>query len=164
MLHRVLIRSVLAMLAALALPTAAWAGPAAKLSDLAWMAGSWDGPGIAGAPSTESWSPAGGGQMPGHFRQLNPDGSVMFYELLALAEKDGSLVLRLKHFNADLTGWEEKATVREFPLSAVSRDRWEFSGIAYQREGRNRMTVTVLIRNADKSQETLTFRLRRRGR
>lgn len=156
-------RTLLA-LAALILPHTAWAGPAARLTDLAWMTGRWDGPGIAGAPSTESWSPAVGGQMPGHFRQLKADGSVMFYELMTLAEKDGSLVLRLKHFNPDLTGWEDKDTVREFPLSAVSRDRWEFSGITYRREARNRMTVTVLVRNADKTQETLTFALRRRGR
>lgn len=161
---RVAMRLMLAGLGVFLLPVASWAGPPARLADMAWLAGSWDGVGIGGAAATESWSPAAGGQIPGHFRQLSADGTVMFYELLALAEKDGSLVLRLKHFNADLTGWEEKATVREFPLTATSRDRWEFSGIGYQREGRNRMTVTVLVRNADKTQETLVFKLRRRGR
>lgn len=155
--------AVIAMLA-LMLPSAAAAGPPARLADLGWIVGSWEGEGIAGASATEVWSPAAAGQIPGHFRQLKPDGSVLFYELLALVEKDGSLALRLKHFNADLTGWEEKAVVREFPLIKVTRDTWEFSGITYQREGPRRMTVTVLIRNADKSQELLTFKLRRRGR
>ena len=157
-----MIRRLLFALAALLLPAAAQAGPPARLADLAWMAGSWEGEGIEGAPAAEAWSPAAGGQMPGHFRQLKADGSVMFYEILALAEKDGSLALRLKHFNADLTGWEEKAEVREFPLTAVSRDRWEFSGITYQREGRGRMTVEVLVRDASGAQEKLVFRIRRR--
>jgi hypothetical protein len=157
-------RHILIVITALLLPAAAQAGPPARLADLAWMAGSWEGEGIEGAPAAEAWSPIAGGQMPDHFRQLKPDGSVMFYEILALVEKDGSLVLRLKHFNADLTGWEEKAEVRDFPLTAVSRDRWEFSGIVYQREGRGRMTVEVLVRSASGAQEKLVFRLRRRGR
>ena len=161
---RPLIRAMMIAMLALLLPSAAMAGPSARLADLGWIVGSWEGEGIAGAPAIEAWSPAAAGQIPGHFRQLKPDGSVMFYEFLALVEKDGSLMLRLKHFNADLSGWEEKAVVREFPLTKVTRDRWEFSGITYQREGRSRMTVTVLIRNADKSQELLTFKLRRRGR
>jgi hypothetical protein len=153
---------LLALIAAGSVSAPVLAAPSARLADLEWIVGSWEGPGIAGAPSIEAWSPAAAGQIPGHFRQLKPDGSVLFYEFLTFAEKDGSLVLRLKHFNADLTGWEEKAVVREFPLSRLARDTWEFSGITYIREGRNRMKVTVQIRNADKSQDLLTFRLKRK--
>lgn len=88
----------------------------------------------------------------------------MFYEFFAIVEREGSLALRLKHFNADLTGWEEKDVVREFPLTAVSPGKWEFSGITYERAGKGRMTVTVLIRNQDGAQELLTFKFRKSGR
>lgn len=144
-------------------PATAMAGPAATLADLGWLAGSWEGEGIEGAPALEAYAPAAGGQMVGHFRQLNKDGSVMFYELITIVEDGGALAYRLKHFNADLTGWEEKDKVVVFPLTAASKQRWDFSGLVYERTGRDAMTATVLIHKDDGAQETLVFRFRRKG-
>lgn len=142
--------------------TPAWAaGPPATLADLSWMVGSWEGPGIDGAPSAESYSPAAGGAMPGHFRQLNADGTVMFYELITFVEEEGSLVLKLKHFNADLTGWEEKGDVASFPLTEVGANRWAFGGIVYERTGEDAMDVDVAMRHSDGSRSTLEFRFTR---
>ena len=39
-----------------------------------------------------------------------------FQELMALVEVEGSLELWVKHFNADFTGWEEKADFVRFRL------------------------------------------------
>ena len=36
-----------------------------------------------------------------------------------LAEENGSLALKLKHFNADLTGWEAKDDMLTFRLVAI---------------------------------------------
>jgi hypothetical protein len=77
----------------------------ATLSDFAWLAGHWTGPGLAGA-AEETWTGPAGGSMLGMYRLVR-EGKVVFYEILTLTEKDGSVVLRLKHFNPDLTGWEE---------------------------------------------------------
>jgi hypothetical protein len=152
---------LLPLLALIAGLPAAAAGPSATLADLAWMEGSWHGEGIAGAPAVEAYSAAADGAMPGHFRQLNPDGSVMFYELIAFVEAEGSLVLKLKHFNADLTGWEEKDDVRSFPLTEVGEGRWAFGGIVYERTGASTMLVSVAMRNDDGSRESLTFTFRK---
>lgn len=157
---RHLICSIAAM--ALCLPTLAQAGPPAQLSDLGWLVGQWEGEGIGGAPAVEVYSTVAGGQLPGHFRQLNPDGTVQFYELIVIAERDGSLVYRLKHFGPDLVGWEDQTTVREFPLSAVEENRWEFSGLTYQRLGPDRMTVSVVVAGQNGANETLVFHFRRR--
>jgi hypothetical protein len=46
--------------------------------------------------------------MVGPYRGLKTDGSPVFNELLLLREEKGSLMVRLKHFDPDLIGWEEK--------------------------------------------------------
>lgn len=135
---------------------------AQKLADLSWLEGSWEGTGIGGARATEVYSGVAGGQIVGHFRQLKPDGSVMFYELVTIDEKDGQLRYRLKHFNPDLTGWETQAEVREFVLISATTNRWIFSGLAYERIGQNQMTATVISRRLDGSEEPLEFRFRRK--
>jgi hypothetical protein len=139
-----------------------FAGPAAAtpVADLAWLEGSWEGAGVAGAPALEVYSKAADGQMVGHFRQLNADGTVMFYELITIGSRDGVLTYSLKHFNADLTGWEEQNTVRRFPLSTTKPERWEFSGIVYERTGTDSMTVTVATKSGG-ADETLVFHFKR---
>ena len=150
-----------AIAAVLLLPASAIAAPAATLADVAWMQGNWEGEGIEGAPALEAYAPAAGGQMVGHFRQLNTDGSVMFYELITIVEQGGTLAYRLKHFNADLTGWEEKDKVVSFPLTDRNGDRLDFSGLVYERTGKDSMTATVKVSEGGKT-ETLVFRFRRK--
>jgi len=93
--------------------------PPASLEQLDWLVGQWEGEGIRGAPAMESWLPAMGGIMVGTFVQETPEGAIMFTEHLYMMEEAGSLVLRLKHFNADLTGWEEKDEMVTFRLIAI---------------------------------------------
>jgi len=76
--------------------------PPARLEDLAWLQGQWEGAGLTG-PATEVYSSPAGGQIAGHFRQLR-DGRVWFFEIMAIAQVGPSLEYRLKHFNEDLTG------------------------------------------------------------
>lgn len=137
--------------------------PAAKseLSDLTWLAGTWEGTGIDGGAATEVYTAPAGGQIVGHFRQLRPDGSVMFYELMTIAQVGNTLHYRLKHFDVDLTGWEEKTEVRSFPLIATGRDTWFFDGLTIRREGASGMVATVRVGNADGTNQELAFRYRR---
>lgn len=156
-------KSWLVVLSAILLtPGSAIAAPAATLADISWLSGSWEGEGIEGAPALEAYAPAAGGQMVGHFRQLNKDGTVMFYELITIVEQGGTLAYRLKHFNADLTGWEEKEKVVSFPLTERKGDRLDFSGLVYERTGKDTMTASVKVSEGGKEQ-TLIFRFRRKG-
>src|SRR5688500_20144863 len=90
--------------------------PAATLADMKWLEGRWIGEAFGGK-TEEFWSAAEGGAMVGWFRLINK-GKPVFYEILTEAEHEGSLVIRLKHFHADLKGWEEKNEVQEFRLVA----------------------------------------------
>jgi hypothetical protein len=93
--------------------------PPATIDQLDWLVGQWAGEGIQGAPAMESWLPPIGGTMVGTFVQETPDGAIMFSEHMYILPQDGSLALKLKHFNADLTGWEEKDDMLTFRLVAI---------------------------------------------
>lgn len=93
--------------------------PPATLKQMAWLVGQWAGVGIQGAPAMESWLPPTGPVMVGTFVQQTREGDIMFTEHMYLMAEKGTLVLRLKHFNADLTGWEEKDDMLTFRLVAM---------------------------------------------
>ena len=133
--------------------------PPAKINDLAWLAGQWVGEGLGGI-ATEVYSPIAGGQMVGHF-SLVQDGKVAFYEIVSIVEYGGSLEYRLKHFNADLTGWEEKAQVQRFALVATDKDVWYFDGFTMRREGADGLIITVRAKRKDGTSSELVFRYRR---
>jgi hypothetical protein len=122
-----------------------FASPSATLRDMAWLAGEWTGAGLGGV-TDEVWSPAASGAMMGMFR-LVKDGKVVFYEFLTLVEEGGSLVLKLKHFNADLTGWEEKADFVSFRLLKVAPDVAHFAGLTFKRVGDDRAEIFLAIRD-----------------
>lgn len=127
---RVLTGVLPAVLAVIALGTPALAqetrlgeagfeSPPATLKQVDWLVGQWVGEGIQGAPAMESWLPPTGPTMVGTFVQETGGGIIMFTEHMYLMEEAGTLVLRLKHFNADLTGWEEKGEMLTFRLVAI---------------------------------------------
>ena len=81
--------------------------PPATLEDVAWLAGSWEGEAF-GASFEEVWNPPSAGSMIGLFKVLHGD-EVSLYEIMLLVEEEGSLSLKVKHFDPDFTAWEEKA-------------------------------------------------------
>ena len=132
--------------------------PPASLDGIAWLAGHWHGQGLGGAVE-EVWAEAAGGQMMGAFRMIKDD-QVAFYEIMTIAEHDGSLVLRLKHFNADLTGWEDKDQTVDFPLVRMDDQAAYFDGMTLRRDGPDAMTVFVRI-GQDDGPQIATFNYRR---
>ncbi|WP_084397448.1 DUF6265 family protein [Henriciella aquimarina] len=103
---------------------------AATIEDLAWLEGRWTGGGLGGV-SEEIMSAPSGGQIMGMFRQSKADGTLQFYEFYHFAEEDGSVILRIKHFHPDLTGWEEKDEREAFPLVALGETAAYFDGLTF---------------------------------
>ena len=103
--------------------------PPATLADMDWLVGQWSGTGIGGAPAHESWLPPTGNTMVGTFIQQTAEGGIQFTEHLYLMEEEGSLVMRLKHFNADLTAWEDKEGMVTFRLIAIEPCAAYFRGL-----------------------------------
>ena len=141
--------TVIAVFVTSATPLLAQSGatPPAKatLDDFTWIVGQWTGTGLGGT-SEETWLPPSGGALPGVFRQVQ-DGKVVFYELLAFVERESTVVLRLKHFNADLTGWEEKAHVLEFPLVEITPTKAVFNAMTFTHDDKNAFRVSLRLRD-----------------
>jgi len=109
--------------------------PPATVAELGWLTGRWVDEGIGGAPAQEVYSAPAGGSIVGHFVQEDGKGSVAFFEILQIAEENGSLVYRLKHFGPDLTGWEQKDEMVRFPLVAMDEGALYFDGLTIRRDG-----------------------------
>ena len=131
--------------------------PAATIDQMAWLAGTWEGE-LFGGRFEEHWSAPSVGTMPGIFKLIH-DGVVTFYEFAVFVEEEGSLALKLKHFNADMTGWEEKDDFVTFPLVEITDEAALFSGLSYRRQGPDRVLVHLALRRqGELIEEEMTFR------
>ena len=119
--------------------------PNARVESLAWLAGRWTGEGLDGQIE-EVWSPPAGDAMLGYFR-LVKDGKPVFYEVMTLLEVDGSVELRLKHVNPDMTGWEEKNGFVTFRLVKHDATGAYFSGLTFRRINPDLMEGYLALRN-----------------
>jgi hypothetical protein len=130
--------------------------PAPAIDDAAWLAGRWVGEGFGGQME-ETWAPPVGGQMVGHFRYWR-DGQPQFYEIMLIDVVDGGVRMRVKHFNPDFTGWEERGEWVTFEPIAAGPDAILFNGLEIRREGENRIVMTIRIRRGDTvSEDILRF-------
>lgn len=117
---------------------------AARIEDLAWIEGRWEGEGFGGV-AEEVILPAAAGQMPGIFRLRKPDGSLNFYEFYAFVQTGESLTLRIKHFTPDFVGWEEKEKTVDMKLAATESCAVYFDGVTFKRFGRDRLVAAVNV-------------------
>lgn len=140
-------------------PAAAQAGPTpntlatsavpfkATLKDVQWLVGRWTGTGTGGT-SEEVWAEAAGGAMMGMYRLVS-NGKVALYELMNLVEENGTLVLKVKHFNGDMTAWEEKERFVSFPLVKLTPTEASFAGLTFRRVGSDRMHIFLAMRTGN---------------
>ena len=121
--------------------------PPARVADLAWLTGRWTGEGLGGSIE-EVWSPPEAGAMVGYFR-LVKDAKPVFYEIMTLIEIEGSVEMRLKHVNPDMTGWEEKANFVTFRLVKHDASGAYFSGLTFRRVSPDLMEGYLALRSRD---------------
>ena len=119
--------------------------PSATLDDARWLVGSWAGTAF-GQQFEEVWNPPSAGSMVGLFKLIGDDG-VAFYEIMLMTIEDGTLSLKVKHFNADFTAWEEKGDFVDFRLVAVGEDALHFSGISFYRVDDDHIDAYIVMRN-----------------
>ena len=104
--------------------------PATTLADAAPLIGHWRGD-FLGGTGEEVWLPPAGGAMVGTFRLIRDD-AVVFYELMTIVEEEGGVVLHIKHFGADLAGWEEKEETVPSKLLKAEPDALYFEGLTFK--------------------------------
>lgn len=120
------------------------APPTVSLEGAAWLAGSWTGTAF-GKHFVEVWNPPSAGSMVGMFKLYDESG-VSFYELLTMTADEGRLSLKVKHFNADFSAWEDKTDYVEFRLVKYEPDALHFHGISFYRRGPDRIEAWIVMR------------------
>jgi hypothetical protein len=126
-----------------------------KVEELNWLVGYWTGPGLGGE-CEEVWMPAVDGHMVGTFR-LWKDGQLVFSEFLNLVQDGESISLKLKHFNPDLSGWEDKEKWTTFRLVELGESAIYFHGLTLKREGEQMMIYLVLNQNGERRTEEFRY-------
>ncbi|MCL1075783.1 DUF6265 family protein [Shewanella dokdonensis] len=126
-----------------------------SIEDVAWIAGHWKSAG-EGVVAEETWLPPLGGSMTGTFREVK-NGEVEFYEFMTISEQGDSLSLKIKHFNPDLTGWEEKDKSVVFSLVTLDENTARFDGLVFEKIGADGLRISVNVRGDDGKVEKLVF-------
>lgn len=133
--------------------------PPAVISQLEWMTGHWSGEAFGGI-TEEIWSPPAAGSMMFVFR-LIAENEIGFYEMGQVRELNNTLVFELKHFGADLKGWEEKDEVQQFRFIKADADRMYFEGFTFERLNDQEINIYGLIGNEDGTAEEVKFNYKR---
>lgn len=132
--------------------------PKATLKNVEWVSGHWTGEAFGGT-AEEVWTPPMGNSMMCVFK-LVVKGEVQFYEICTISEEDESLILRLKHFHADLKGWEEKDETQDFKLVKITEDKAYFDGFTFEKVSDDEITIYVRISDHGETEE-VAFNYRR---
>ncbi len=125
--------------------------PSATIEDASLLVGSWAGTAFGGRFETV-WNPPSAGTMVGFFKLMGDEG-VAFYEILLLSVEDGTLSLKVKHFNPDFTAWEEKADYVNFQLVAKDEDALHFGGLSFYRRDADNLDGYIVMKNGEKIAE-----------
>lgn len=133
--------------------------PEANLKNIEWLVGHWKGEAFGGI-AEEIWSPPLGGVMMFSFR-LVADKAISFYEFGHILETNGTLILQLKHFNADLSGWEEREETIDFKLVKVEENRLYFNEFTIERISDNEINMYVEVGEKDGTSNEVKFNYHR---
>lgn len=107
--------------------------------DFSWLEGTWQGPGFGGTME-EIWSaPNKDGQSIGMFRFSDAAGQVQFLEFWVLDQSG----MKLKHFNPDFSGWEEKDDYVSFEMIAITPNKVVLKGLTYELSKKGRLKIDL---------------------
>lgn len=125
--------------------------PDANLAAISWLAGHWRGEAFGGI-TEEIWTPPLGGSMMCAFKLIAKN-KVSFYELETISEENNTLILKLKHFHANLKGWEDKDETVDFRLVKVTENKVYFDGFTIEKISDTEINEYVVIEDGDQQSE-----------
>jgi hypothetical protein len=126
----------------------------AKIKELDWVAGYWAGPGLGG-DCEEVWTKSQAGAMLGMFRVIH-DGKISMQEFCTIIEEGDTLVYKIKHFDDQLKGQEEKHESQSHRLVKIEGQTAYFEGITVSKTAEDKVTFAVLVKTK-KGEEVFEF-------
>ena len=133
----------------------------AVLQPLSFLAGRWVSA-TAAEMQEETWTPVSGDSMIGSFRVVR-GGRPVFYEFWAVEVDDHRAVLKMKHFDAGLVGWEEKNASTKMPLISAAESDAVFAeadgsvSLHYHLVGKTLTCTVHHLKDGKGSDETFTL-------
>jgi len=101
-----------------------------QLDQLSWLTGCWKGTGLGGEVS-ECWVKSTD-KFTSVF-QMTMEGQQQFSEIVMIAEVDGILAMRVKHFDTDFKQWaSDNGTGVVFPFVEIGENFIQFEGLRYE--------------------------------
>lgn len=94
----------------------------------------------------------------GTYRHHRADGEINFYEFFLL----DSTGLKLRHFNPDMTAWEDKEEFLHFKLVEFTDKKIILKGLIYELIRPNEMKIYLDMKEEDGSVRTEVFTMRRK--
>jgi len=146
-------------LSLLLLGASALGSPSTDLEPLRWLAGEWQGDGPTGHIDA-FWLPPTGGAMAGVARRIR-EGRVLGFAIVTVTEQDGSLVLRIKRFDANLAGREGQEAPTPRRLLSISAGDVAFEALRIRRSGET-IVLDIDRPNERSEQVRLTHVVRQR--
>lgn len=86
--------------------------------------------------------------MVGMFK-LHGENGMAFYELMTIPVENGTLSLRVRHFDADFTAWESRDQPVNVRLVKKEQDALHFGGIKSYRRDAGTMDGYLVMRTDD---------------
>ena len=140
------IRPILMSIVTCALTFSVFAGP--KVTDLAWMSGTWSGPTGPNSTLEENWTKPVAGTMASMVRGTG-EGRTTMIEMIVIEEENDSLVLRLQQWDPGFKPRTEKPQTMKL-LGIEGRSvRWEaideggIKRLSYSRPADDKFVITV---------------------
>ena len=129
------------------------------LEDFAFMAGRWQAEAFGGTLE-ESWDRPWDGSMIGTCK-VAVSGSPSFYEFMSLTVDSAGPVMKIKHFNPDFTGWEEKGESTIFPFISVAGNEARFDGLTYTLLGADSLRIVINLGHSEGEAREVTIECHR---
>lgn len=124
------------------------------------MTGNWRGT-IGNDTVEEDWSEPLANTMMGMFRWIL-ENKISFYELIVIDLSTGKVTIKIKHFNADFTGWEDKDDFESYELVDLTETRVTFRSshgeqgrLIYERTEKSKLVINLEMKDG----RTLIFNL-----
>jgi len=132
---------------------------APSLEEFSWLVGHWRGEGLGGV-CEETWLPESAGSLLGTFKFMLKD-KVQFYELMTITIDSLGPAIRVKHFNADMIGWEDKTEMVTFRYDSTSGNKFFFDGQTYIKPSQDSLKIVLSIKQTDGTISEEMFKFKR---
>ena len=114
---------------------------------MGWLEGNWKSSGQE-ITIQESWIRNGAYSMM-CVASILENNEIILFEICTITEEEGTLVLRIRHFDKKLNAWEDKKTPLEKKLVKIEKNRFYFDGYTFEKTDKDQITLFIQSKPED---------------